>query len=133
MTAASTGINERTAKQAGIDYDKVYLSPASHASYYPGGKVMTMKVIFEKKTYKLLGAQIIGYDGVDKRIDVLATTMYAGITALQLKELDLSYAPPYSSAKDPVKHGRLYDREYCRGKTEAVLQRMWKIFQGTEA
>ena len=61
MTAASTGINERTAKQAGIDYDKVYLSPASHASYYPGGKVMTMKVIFEKKTYKLLGAQIIGY------------------------------------------------------------------------
>lgn len=102
MTAASTGINERTAKQAGIDYDKVYLSPASHASYYPGGKVMTMKVIFEKKTYKLLGAQIIGYDGVDKRIDVLATAMYAGITALQLKELDLSYAPPYSSAKDPV-------------------------------
>lgn len=102
MTAASAGINERTAKQAGIDYDKVYLSPASHASYYPGGKVMTMKVIFEKKTYKLLGAQIIGYDGVDKRIDVLATAMYAGITALQLKELDLSYAPPYSSAKDPV-------------------------------
>ena len=102
MTAASTGINERTAKQAGIDYDKVYLSPASHASYYPGGKVMTMKVIFEKKTYKLLGAQIIGYDGVDKRIDVLATAMYADITALQLKELDLSYAPPYSSAKDPV-------------------------------
>lgn len=102
MTAASAGINERTAKQTGIDYDKVYLSPASHASYYPGGKVMTMKVIFEKKTYKLLGAQIIGYDGVDKRIDVLATAMYAGITALQLKELDLSYAPPYSSAKDPV-------------------------------
>ena len=85
MTAASAGINERTAKQTGIDYDKVYLSPASHASYYPGGKVMTMKVIFEKKTYKLLGAQIIGYDGVDKRIDVLATAMYAGITALQLK------------------------------------------------
>lgn len=102
MTAASAGINERTAKQTGIDYDKVYLSPASHASYYPGGKVMTMKVIFEKKTYKLLGAQIIGYDGVDKRIDVLATAMYADITALQLKELDLSYAPPYSSAKDPV-------------------------------
>lgn len=102
MTVASTGINERTAKQAGIAYDKVYLSPASHASYYPGGKVMTMKVIFEKNTYKLLGAQIVGYDGVDKRIDVLATAMYAGVTALQLKELDLAYAPPYSSAKDPV-------------------------------
>lgn len=102
MTVASTGINERTAQQAGIDYDKVYLSPASHASYYPGGKVMTIKIIFEKETWKLLGAQIVGYDGVDKRIDVLATAMYAGITALQLKELDLAYAPPYSSAKDPV-------------------------------
>lgn len=102
MTVASTGINERTAKNAGIDYDKVYLSPSNHATYYPGGKVMTMKVIFEKDTYKLLGAQIIGYDGVDKRIDVLATAMYAGITAIQLKELDLAYAPPYSSAKDPV-------------------------------
>ena len=102
MTVASTGINERTAQKAGIDYDKVYLSPANHASYYPGGKLMTMKVIFEKGSYKLLGAQIAGYDGVDKRIDVLATAMYAGITALQLKELDLAYAPPYSSAKDPV-------------------------------
>lgn len=102
MTVASTGINERTAQKSGIDYDKVYLSPANHASYYPGGKLMTMKVIFEKESYKLLGAQIAGYDGVDKRIDVLAASMYAGITALQLKELDLAYAPPYSSAKDPV-------------------------------
>ena len=102
MTVASTGINERTAKSLGIDYDKVYLSPANHAGYYPGGRLMTMKVIFEKKTWKLLGAQIVGYEGVDKRIDVLATAMYAGITALQLKELDLAYAPPYSSAKDPV-------------------------------
>lgn len=102
MTVASTGINEHTAQKAGIDYDKVYLSPANHASYYPGGKVMTMKIIFERETYKLLGAQIVGYDGVDKRIDVLATAMYAGITAIQLEELDLAYAPPYSSAKDPV-------------------------------
>lgn len=102
MTVTATGINERTAKSLGIDYDKVYLSPANHAGYYPGGKLMTMKVIFEKKTWKLLGAQIVGYEGVDKRIDVLATAMYAGITALQLKELDLAYAPPYSSAKDPV-------------------------------
>ena len=101
-TVASTGINERTARNLGLDYDKVYLSPANHASYYPGGKLMTMKVLFEKGTWKLLGAQIVGYEGVDKRIDVLATAMYAGITALQLKELDLAYAPPYSSAKDPV-------------------------------
>lgn len=102
MTAAATGINEQTAKAAGISCDKVYLSPASHAGYYPGGRVMTMKVIFERGTYKLLGAQIVGYDGVDKRIDVLATAMQAGLTALQLKDLDLAYAPPYSSAKDPV-------------------------------
>lgn len=102
MTAAVTGINEQTAREAGISFDKVYLSPASHAAYYPGGSVMTMKVLFEKETYKLLGAQIVGYDGVDKRIDVLATAMQAGMSALQLKDLDLSYAPPYSSAKDPV-------------------------------
>ncbi|MCI6438089.1 rhodanese-like domain-containing protein, partial [Fibrobacter sp.] len=69
---------------------------------YPGGKVMTMKVVFEKGTYRLLGAQIVGYDGVDKRIDVLATAIHAGLKATQLKDLDLAYAPPYSSAKDPV-------------------------------
>lgn len=102
MTVALTGLNERAAKAAGLDYDKVFLSPSSHASYYPGAQVMTMKVVFEKKTYKLLGAQIIGYEGVDKRIDVLATAMHAGLTAIELKNLDLSYAPPYSSAKDPV-------------------------------
>lgn len=102
LTAAATGINERTAKKAGIDCDKVILSPLNHAGYYPGGTVMTVKVVFEKNTYRLLGAQIVGCDGVDKRIDVLATAMHAGLTALQLKDLDLAYAPPYSSAKDPV-------------------------------
>ena len=74
----------------------------SHAGYYPGGKVVTMKVVFEKETYRLLGAQIIGYEGVDKRIDVLATAIHAGLKATQLKDLNLAYAPPYSSAKDPV-------------------------------
>ncbi len=102
MTVAVTGLNEQAAKAAGLDYDKVFLSPSSHASYYPGAQVMTMKVVFEKKTYKMLGAQIVGYEGVDKRIDVLATAMHAGLTAIELKNLDLSYAPPYSSAKDPV-------------------------------
>lgn len=102
MTAATTGVNETTAKKAGLNVDKVILSPMSHAGYYPGGKVMTMKVIFEKGTYRLLGAQIVGYEGVDKRIDVLAAAIHAGMTAVQLKDLDLSYAPPYSSAKDPV-------------------------------
>ena len=102
MTAAVTGINETHAKKSGLDVDTVILSPMSHASYYPGGKVMTMKVVFEKETYRLLGAQIVGYDGVDKRIDVLATAIHAGLKATQLKDLDLAYAPPYSSAKDPV-------------------------------
>ncbi len=102
LTAAATGINEGAAKKAGIAYDKVILSPMSHAGYYPGGKVMTMKVLFEKESYRLLGAQIVGYEGVDKRTDVLATAIRAGMKATELKDLDLAYAPPYSSAKDPV-------------------------------
>ncbi|MBQ3542751.1 MAG: FAD-dependent oxidoreductase, partial [Oscillospiraceae bacterium] len=102
MTAATTGINETNARKSGLDVDTVILSPMSHAGYYPGGKLMTMKVVFEKETYRLLGAQIVGYDGVDKRIDVLATAIHAGIKATDLKDLDLAYAPPYSSAKDPV-------------------------------
>ena len=102
LTAATTGINEKRAAKSGIDADSVILSPMSHAGYYPGGKVMTMKVVFEKETYRLLGAQIIGYGGVDKRIDVIATAIRAGMKATELKELDLAYAPPYSSAKDPV-------------------------------
>ena len=102
LTAAATGINEAAAKRAGIDADKVILSPMSHAGYYPGGKMMTMKVVFERGTYRLLGAQIIGYEGVDKRIDVLAAAIHAGLDAVGLKDLDLAYAPPYSSAKDPV-------------------------------
>ena len=102
MTAATTGINEKQAQKAGLSVDTVILSPMSHAGYYPGGKIMTMKVVFEKESYRLLGAQIVGYDGVDKRIDVLATAIHAGMKATDLKELDLAYAPPYSSAKDPV-------------------------------
>lgn len=102
LTAASTGINETHAKSIGLNVDTVILSPMSHAGYYPGGKIMTMKVVFEKETYRLLGAQIVGYEGVDKRIDVLATAIRAKMTATELKDLDLAYAPPYSSAKDPV-------------------------------
>ena len=94
MTAASTGINETNARKSGLDVDTVILSPMSHAGYYPGGKLLTMKVVFEKETYRLLGAQIVGYEGVDKRIDVLATAIHAGLKATQLKDLDLAYAPP---------------------------------------
>ena len=102
MTAAGTGLTERGAALAGIDYDKVVLSPMSHAGYYPGAQTMVMKVVFEKKTLRLLGAQIVGYAGVDKRIDVLAAAIRGGIPADRLMDLDLAYAPPYSSAKDPV-------------------------------
>lgn len=102
MTAATTGINVANAKKAGLDVEYVILSPMSHAGYYPGGKMMTLKVVFEKETYRLLGAQAVGYDGVDKRIDVLATVIHMGMKATELKDLDLAYAPPYSSAKDPV-------------------------------
>ena len=102
LTAANTGINETNARKAGLDVDKVILSPMNHAGYYPGGKSMVMKVIFERGTYRLLGGQIVGYDGVDKRIDVLATAIHCGMKATELQQLDLAYAPPYSSAKDPV-------------------------------
>lgn len=102
LTAAATGLSMAAAAKAGIDADFVLLSPMNHAGYYPGGRLMTMKVIFEKDTWRLLGAQIIGYEGVDKRIDVLATAIRAHMDARDLKDLDLAYAPPYSSAKDPV-------------------------------
>ncbi len=102
LTAAVTGINEQTANALNIKTDKVILSPMSHAGYYPDSQMMTMKVLFEKETYRLLGAQIIGYDGVDKRIDILATAIRARLKAYELVTLDLAYAPPYSSAKDPV-------------------------------
>lgn len=102
LTAASVGANESQLKAAGKNYDKVVLSPLSHAGYYPGGKVMTMKVLFDKDSLKIYGAQIAGSKGVDKRIDVIATAMRAGLNAAELKELELAYAPPYSSAKDPV-------------------------------
>ena len=102
MTVAFTGINEKTAKQLGLHYDKVFLWLPGHAGYYPGSQSMSMKVIFEKESGKILGAQIVGFDGVDKRCDVLAVAIRAGMTAYDLTRLELCYAPPYSSAKDPV-------------------------------
>jgi len=102
MTVATTGINEQQASAGGYDYEKVILTQNSHAGYYPNAKAMTLKLIFEKESFKILGAQIVGYDGVDKRIDVIATAIRARLGADELKDLDLAYAPPYSSAKDPV-------------------------------
>ena len=122
MTAALTGLNETQAAAAGLDADAVILSPMSHAGYYPGGRVMTMKVIFEKETYRLLGAQIVGFEGVDKRIDVLATAIRAGMKATELKDLELAYAPPYSSAKDPVNMAGFMVDNIARG-----LLRQWHL------
>lgn len=102
MTVAMTGVNERTAQAAGLDYDKVYTYSQSHASYYPGGHGISIKTLYEKGTGKILGAQLVGYDGVDKRCDVIATAIRTGMTAYDLTELELCYAPPFGSAKDPV-------------------------------
>ncbi|MEG1981041.1 MAG: FAD-dependent oxidoreductase [Clostridia bacterium] len=102
MTVASTGVNEKTAKRLNLNYDKVFTYSPSHATYYPGATNMTIKTIFEKQTGRILGAQIVGGEGVDKRCDVLATAIRFNGTANDLVNLELCYAPPFSSAKDPV-------------------------------
>ena len=102
MTAAAIGLNEKAAQAAGVAYDKAVTYSASHATYYPGAQNMTIKTLFDPQTGRILGAEIVGFDGVDKRIDVMAAAIRAGLTAQQLTQLDLAYAPPYSSAKDPV-------------------------------
>ncbi len=102
MTVAFTGKNEKQLKQLGIEYLTCHAHPNSHATYYPGSTQMSVKLLFTPDTGQVLGAQIVGYEGVDKRIDVLATSIRAGFTVFDLQELELAYAPPYSSAKDPV-------------------------------
>lgn len=102
MTVATTGLNEKTATVAGIDYDKTYTYSASHATYYPGAAQMSIKALWDKKTLKIIGAQIVGFDGVDKRMDVLATAIRFGAKITDLTTLELCYAPPFGSAKDPV-------------------------------
>ncbi len=102
LTAAVSGINEKTAKKLGISYLKSYTHSSSHAGYYPGSYPMSIKILFTPDTGKLLGAQVIGKLGVDKRIDLFATAIRHGLTVQDLTELELSYAPPYGSAKDAV-------------------------------
>ena len=102
MTAGGTGANEKTLLRDKVAYHKVYLHPGQHAGYYPGATPLHLKVLFAPDSGKLLGAQVVGFDGVDKRIDVLATAMCAGLTIDDLQNLELAYAPPYGSAKDPV-------------------------------
>ncbi len=102
LTAGCTGANEKTLRRAAIPFQALHLHPGSHAGYYPGAEPMALKILFAPDTGKLLGAQVVGRDGVDKRIDVLATALKAGMTVHDLADLELAYAPPYGSAKDPV-------------------------------
>ena len=102
MTVAATGLNEKTASAEGIDFDKTYTYSASHASYYPGASMMSVKVLWSKADNKIIGAQIVGFDSVDKRTDVIATAIRFGAKVTDLAELELCYAPPFASAKDPV-------------------------------
>ena len=118
MTAAATGINEKTAKRLGLQYDKSFTYSTSHAGYYPGAVNMSIKTIFDKKTGKILGAQITGFGGVDKRCDILATAIRAGMTAYDLAKLELCYAPPYSSAKDPVNMAGFVIENLLTGKVK---------------
>ncbi len=102
MTVATTGLNEKDAQLNKIDYDKTYIYSSSHASYYPNGNMMSIKALWDRKSLKIIGAQIIGFDGADKRMDVIASAIRFGGKITDLTRLELCYAPPFSSAKDPV-------------------------------
>lgn len=102
LAAASTGLTEEQLKQKKINYEKIYLCPANHASYYPNASTLNIKVLFDKDNYQILGAQIVGESGVDKRIDVIALAIQAKLPIYELVKAELSYAPPFGSAKDPI-------------------------------
>ena len=115
LTAAGTGASERTLKALQRDYRKVYVHPNQHAGYYPGARSLSLKVLYDPGDGKVLGAQAVGPDGVDKRIDVLAVAIQAGMTVFDLEEMELAYAPPYGSAKDPVNMAGFVAANQLRG------------------
>lgn len=115
LAIGMTGLSEKSAKRAGVAYEKIYVHPASHASYYPGSAALSMKMLFDPETGKVLGAQVVGADGVDKRIDVFAVAIRAGLTVYDLEEMELSYAPPFGSAKDPVNFAGFVAANVLRG------------------
>ena len=120
-TVAMTGANEKTLKRLGeTDYEKVYLFPNSHAGYYPGAKTLVLKVLFRKSDGKLLGAQALGRDGVEKRVDSLAMAIQMGATVYDLEEAELCYAPPFGSAKDPVNFAGMTPADVLRGDMPLV-------------
>ena len=115
MTAGGTGLTETELRAAGMDYRKVYTHQNGHAAYYPGTAPLFLKVLFDPAGGKLLGAQVLGWDGVDKRIDVLAVALRAGMTVFDLEHLELAYAPPYGAAKDPVNMAGFLGSNLLRG------------------
>ncbi len=118
LAIGMTGQSEKTVRRLNIPYEKVYVHPMSHASYYPGAQPLTLKLLFTPDTGRILGAQAVGADGIDKRIDVLATAIRAGLTVYDLEELELSYAPPYGSAKDPVNFAGFVAANTLRGDVD---------------
>ena len=120
IAVASTGKNEKQLKRSGIDYEKVYVHTASHASYYPGAEVVSFKMLFDPKTGKILGAQAVGKDGIDKRIDIMAVAQRAGMTVEQLQHLELTYAPPYGSAKDVINQAAFVANNIIKGDSTPI-------------
>ncbi|KHT63314.1 CoA-disulfide reductase [Photobacterium gaetbulicola] len=120
LAVASTGKNEKQLKREGIDYEKVYVHTASHASYYPGAEIVSFKMLFEPQSGKILGAQAVGKDGVDKRIDVMAVAQRAGMTVEQLQHLELTYAPPYGSAKDVINQAAFVASNIIKGDATPI-------------
>lgn len=118
LTFAMTGLSEKQAVKNAIRYDKVYVHPANHASYYPGATSISLKMIYDPDTGRVLGAQAVGLDGVAKRIDVMAVAIRAGMTVYDLEEMELCYAPPYGSAKDPVNYAGFVAANLLRGHGE---------------
>ncbi len=118
MTGGCTGASEKNLKRNNIPYEKVYLHPSSHAGYYPGATPIHLKLMFSTADGKILGAQAVGFDGVDKRIDVLSTALTAGMTVYDLESLELSYAPPYGSAKDAINMAGFVAANLLRGDTD---------------
>ncbi len=120
LAIASTGKNERTLKQEGTAYEKVYVHTASHASYYPGAELVSFKLLYCPYTGKILGAQAAGKDGVDKRIDIMAVAQRAGMTVDQLRHLELTYAPPFGSAKDVINQAAFVAQNIRVGDAKAI-------------
>lgn len=120
FAAALTGLSENAAKAQGIPHQIIHLHPSSHASYYPGAQRVSIKVLFEPETGQLLGGQATGLDGVDKRIDVLATAIYAGLTVDDLMDLEFAYAPQYGSAKDAINQAGYVGNNVFSGNTPTV-------------